>query len=250
MYRIALILAVVAAIGSLVVSFLFTGPKVTQLKTDLESTTASLTAEQQARTEADKKAKDATAAAEKAVKELAETKKSLEEITVDATTQRARADKYFADFTKAETAKNDAQEKLARWDALNVQPEQITGLQKDLKETKELKDVLELEKKEFLRNIAFLKSKLSRYEGDDTVVEMPGLKGRVLAVDAKWEFVLLDVGSDNGAKEGGIVMVRRGDKLVGKARIVDVQPRKSVANIMADWKQGDVSVQENDLVLY
>jgi cell shape-determining protein MreC len=62
--------------------------------------------------------------------------------------------------------------------------------------------------------------------------------------------VVLDVGEAAGAKEGGIVMVRRGDKLIGKAKIITVEANRSVANLMSDWKQGDVAVAAGDSVLY
>jgi hypothetical protein len=45
-------------------------------------------------------------------------------------------------------------------------------------------------------------------------------------------------------------MVRRGDKLVGKVKIVSVEANRSVANVLPAWKQGDVAVAAGDLVLY
>jgi hypothetical protein len=45
-------------------------------------------------------------------------------------------------------------------------------------------------------------------------------------------------------------MVRRGDKLIGKAKIITVEANRSVANLMSDWKQGDVAVAAGDSVLY
>jgi hypothetical protein len=45
-------------------------------------------------------------------------------------------------------------------------------------------------------------------------------------------------------------MVRRGDKLVGKVKIVTVEANRSVANVLPTWKQGDVAVAAGDQVLY
>jgi len=124
------------------------------------------------------------------------------------------------------------------------------AMKAELKASKELAGVLADEKSILQRNVASLKNKLSKYEDENRVVAMPGLKGSVVAVDPKWEFVVLNVGSQQGALEGGLLMVRRGDKLVGKVKIVSVEANRSVANVLPAWKQGDVAVATGDLVLY
>ena len=250
MYRVALIFAVLAAAGSLALSFTVTKPKITELTDANNTLTENLTASEAAKGEAEKKAKAATAAAEKSASELVTTKKELEETTAEADQQRKRADKYFADLNKATTEKNSAQEQLARWSALRIQPDQVIALQQDLKVTKETAAALADQEKILTRNIANLKSKLSKYEDENVLVEMPGLKGKIVEVDPKWDFVILDVGSTQGAKEGGLMLVRRGDKLVGKVRIVSVENSRSVANVISDWKQGNVAVAAGDAVLY
>ena len=63
-------------------------------------------------------------------------------------------------------------------------------------------------------------------------------------------FVLLDFGENQGALERGELIVRRGDKLVGKVSIVKVQSNRCIANILPQWKQGDVAIAEGDQVLY
>jgi len=250
MYRVALIFAVLAAAGSLALSFTVTKPKITELTDANNLLTENLNASEAAKGEAEKKAKAATAAAEKSASELVTTKKELEETTAEADQQRKRADKYFADLNKATIDKNSAQEQLARWSALRIQPDQVIALQQDLKVTKETAAALADQEKILNRNIANLKSKLSRYEDENVLVEMPGLKGKVVEVDPKWDFVILDVGSTQGAKAGGLMLVRRGDKLVGKVRIVSVENSRSVANVISDWKQGNVAVAAGDAVLY
>jgi chromosome segregation ATPase len=250
MYRVALILAILAAIGSLALSFTVTKPKIEGLTQDNERLNTDLAAATTARDEAVKTAKAATATAEKKAAELANTQKDLETKTEEAKVQTERANKYFAEYNKTLAEKNSAQEQLARWTALNVQPNQIVALQNDLKSTKEANSALLDQEKILNRNIVNLKNKLSRYEDEEPVIAMPGLKGRVVDVDNKWEFVILDVGSNQGALEGGQLMVRRGDKLVGKVKLVTVEANRSVANVMPGWKQGDVTVAAGDNVLY
>ena len=250
MLRLALILALLVSIGGLVVSEFVTKPKVVELNDNLNSTKASLTQATEAKGKAEAEAKAQKAMADKASKELTETKAALETASTEAGQQRSRAERLQTDLTKTSKERNEAQQTLAAWNALGVQPEQITQLRIDLKAANEAKDALTEEKRIFLRNIENLQAALDRYQGRDKPVEMPGLKGKIAAIDPQWKFVVLDVGQNQGAKERGIVMVRRGDKLVGKARIVSVEANRSIANLLPKWQQPGTEVQVNDVILY
>ena len=251
MLRLALVLALVAGIIALVVNFAVTKPAIEAQTEDLTKTKADLASTTVAKDTAVAEAKVSKANADKSAKELSETKVSLETASTEASTQKTRADKLATDLSKASKDRNEAQQELARWQVLNVQPEQVAKLQNDFKDATEAKAVLGEEKKIFIRKVANLQVRLDRYENsEDRPVEMPGLKGSVLAVDPKWDFVLLDIGEKQGAKERGIVLVRRGDKLVGKARIVTVENDRCIANLLPDWKQGDIAVAAGDNVLY
>ena len=251
MLRLALILALLVAIGGLAVSHFVAKPKVDELVTNLETTTQSLNETTTAKNAAEADAKAQKTVAERVSRELTDTKSLLEAAATDAQQQRGRADRLQTDLTKVTKDRNEAQESLAAWKVLGVQPEQISQLRADLKKTADERDTFATQEKIFLRNIEQLQNRLARYEGDrEKPVEMPGLKGSVVAVDPQWQFVVLDVGEQQGAKERGVVMVRRGDKLVGKARIITVEPSRSVANLLPGWKQGDVGIQVGDSVLY
>jgi negative regulator of sigma E activity len=60
--------------------------------------------------------------------------------------------------------------------------------------------------------------------------------------------VVLNIGSDQGAKQLGVMMVDRDGKLLGKVRISSVTKTECIANIMPDWKRGNI--MEGDEVLY
>ena len=75
-----------------------------------------------------------------------------------------------------------------------------------------------------------------------------GLNGRVVVVDPKYDFVVLNIGEKQGVVENGVLMVSRDSKLVAKVRITSVSPDRSIGNIMPGWKLGDV--MEGDLVVY
>lgn len=251
MLRLALILALLVAIGGLAVSHFVAKPKVDELNSTLISTTQSLQQTTEAKNTAEADAKAQKTVAEKVSRELTDTKASLEAAATDAQQQRGRADRLQTDLTKVTRERNEAQQAIAAWNVLGVQPEQVAQLKVDLKKATDERDTFAGQERIFLRNIEQLQNRLARYEGDrEKPVEMPGLKGSVVAVDPLWNFVVLDVGETQGAKERGVVMVRRGDKLVGKARIITVEPTRSIANLLPGWKQGDVGIQVGDSVLY
>ncbi len=251
MLRIALILALLTAGGALVVSQFVVKEKVVALNDNLNTTTENLNKTTEERNKAQADAKVSKAAAEAATKELADTKTARDEAVTELDKQKTRADGLQTEVTKVTKARNEAQQEVARWQVLGMQPEQIKTLQADLKKAGDERDEVALLNKGLNKQLANVTTQLAKYEQDkEKPVEMPGLKGTVLAADGQWNFVVLDVGENSGAKTGGIVLVRRGEKLIGKARIVTVEPGRSIANLLPEWKQGDVAVAPGDSVLY
>ena len=251
MLRVALILAVLAAIGSLVVSFLVTEPTVKDLRTNLASTTQSLEETRGTLSKTEGELKKSKGELEAKSKELDSTKVQLEEATVAAANNKKRADQLDANLAKTTKERNEAQAEVAQWQALGIKPDQVIQLRADLKKTTEAKVALEDEKTIFLKRIGRLENRLAKYEAPDEKVKMPdGLKGNILAVGPLQDFVLLDIGENQGVKERGEFLVRRGTKLIGKVSVVSVDSNRSIANVIPAWRQGDVRIAENDQVLY
>jgi hypothetical protein len=67
-------------------------------------------------------------------------------------------------------------------------------------------------------------------------------------VDPKYNFVVLDIGSNKGVEPRGVLVVSRNSKLVAKVRVASVQPDRSIANIIPGWKLDEV--MEGDQVFY
>lgn len=250
MLRLALILALLVAIGGLVVSHFVTKPKVDALNEEKNNLVVQLGQTTDEKNRAETEARTQKQIAEKASRELTDTRAQLETASAEATQQRGRAERLQTDLTRVTRERNDAQQVLAQWNALGVQPNQVAQLRTDLEKASEERVTLTEEKRILNRSIDGLKARLARYEDREMPVEMPGLRGQVAAVDPQWKFLVLDVGETQGAKERGIVMVRRGDQLVGKARIITVEPNRSIANVLPKWQQAGVEVQVGDDVLY
>jgi hypothetical protein len=156
-----------------------------------------------------------------------------------------------ANLTKAIAARDQAQGELTEWHQLPLTPQKVIQLTNDLnKITMEFAgasletSMLNKENERIRREL----ETLTKGATNDVVELPPGLKGKVLAVDPKYDFVILDIGEDKGVLRRGIMMVARDGRLIGKVQIASVANNQSVANIMPAWRRGDV--MEGDEVLY
>jgi hypothetical protein len=175
--------------------------------------------------------------------ELVGTKGTLEQVRGDLA-------KVTADKQKALDAEKAARQELAQWNALGIRPEQVRALQDDFAKAKQANAALEDENKSINLVLKKTKAELDKLlDPENFVVQLPvGLKGTVLVVDPKWEFVVLDIGEKQGVLKDGILMVHRDTKLVGKVKISNVLADRSIANIMPGWKLDEV--REGDKVLF
>ncbi len=91
------------------------------------------------------------------------------------------------------------------------------------------------------QKIVKLQTSLDRYISPDKPVYLPAsLTGKVLVIDPKWNFVVLNIGLDQGVKEYGELLVNRNGKLVAKVIITSAQKNRCVANVMPGWQLGEV----------
>ncbi|MCX6923024.1 MAG: hypothetical protein NT154_07425, partial [Verrucomicrobia bacterium] len=104
------------------------------------------------------------------------------------------------------------------------------------------------ENKILAQKIKKLENELAIYVTPEKFVLLPAsLKGKVLVTDPKWNFVVINVGEDQGVLERGELLVNRNGKLVAKVIVRSVQKDRSIANIMPGWELGEV--MEGDQVI-
>ena len=153
------------------------------------------------------------------------------------------------DLEKVREEKNAAQQELARWEAVGIRPDQVKQLVAALDKSRTAIAILEEEKKILARHskIPIGYSGPSIVNEDDVMLPL-GLKGMVKVVDPKWDFVVLDIGANQGVMQNGVMMVHRDSKLIGKVKIVNVMGDRCVANILPGWKLREI--QEGDQVLF
>ncbi len=246
--RICLIVVIVAGLAALGISHFKLAEKITTITKDRDDNAKerdkNATDRDQAR-EAEKTAKTELTTTQT---ELAATKTQLAEATSKATEAENRATKFAGDLTKATKERDDARQKLSGWEDLGKPLATVKTTLAQFARVKEERDAFEEEKKILTRTIQKLEFRLAQLLDEAPKVEMPGVKGKIISVDPKYEFVVLDIGVNQGAKEYGELLINRKGRLVGKVRILSVEPDRSIANIIPSWKQDEPF--EGDEVLY
>jgi hypothetical protein len=162
--------------------------------------------------------------------------------------QTKRADKLTDDLTKTRQERDDAQQQLAAYKATGVTPKQILSFNDDIKKLQESLAVANIENTVLARRVNKLNTELLVYRDPTFFVPLPAsLRGKVLVADPKWNFVVLNVGEDQGVLERGELLVNRNGKLVAKVVVRSVQKDRCIANVLPGWELGEV--MEGDLVI-
>lgn len=247
--RISLIIAVIAGLAAGALSHFKVAPKINDLVTQNGQLQQERDTAQAGERAAKKDAREAKNRLDEATKEIASLTNELSVVSAKAVQQEQRANKASQALENTTRERNEAQQELAQWRATGLSPDQIQKTVETLKNITKERDVYLSENNLLLRNNSKLQSKLALLVDPTYEVPLPpGLKGKVIAVDPKWDFVVLDIGSQQRVLEGGEMLINRDGKLIAKVRITSVEPNRSIANIMPDWKLGEV--KEGDLALH
>ena len=113
---------------------------------------------------------------------------------------------------------------------------QIAGLQDQVAQLEEDKSVLEtqLEKcdKELHKEITM----------------KPGTTGTIVYANKDWNFVVIDIGSNDGVQSTAEMIIHRGEEMIGKIRISAVRDDVAIAEVLTDYQKA--TVKEGDHVLF
>ena len=247
--RISLIFAILAGIGTIVVTHLKTREHIQGIITVRDD---NIKGRAQEATRAKKAETDLTATKQvlsQTKDTLAKTEEDLNGTRQQLTAAQENLKKVSGELAKAKEDRQNAQAELAKWESLGLKPEQIKDMVAKLRTDQDAIVALDAEKKILSQHVRQLENRIALLLGNDYVVPLPaGTKGNVVAVDPKWNFVVLDLGADKQMLEGGVLMVHRNSQLVGKVRISEVMQSRCVATVMPGWKFGDI--EEGDQVLY
>ena len=78
--------------------------------------------------------------------------------------------------------------------------------------------------------------------GKVTVTTGLKLKGKVLVVNERHGFVVVDLGARDGVEKGMVLIVHRERKFVGKCQVEKVYNRMAAADLVLDWMKDEAQV--------
>jgi hypothetical protein len=238
--RISLIIAIIAGLGAGVVSYLAKEQVALlsdQRNKEHDAKVSEIGAHGKTKTELKKTTQELATT----VQELTDTKGERDKAVARAEAQSKRADELSDKLAKAVQERDDAQNMLASYKATDLSPEQIIKLNKTLKDANAQILVINGEKGILARELAKKTAELERIVGNDPTVKLRSdLKGKIVVVDPKWDFVVLNIGDEQGVIQDGELLVSRGGKLVAKVVIRSVQKDRCIANVIPGWKLGEM----------
>ncbi len=254
MAKILLIVAVIASLGTAVLGY-FNKQKLA------EAQEAVVAAEGTARTSrqnlesankelADLKTSADTTAAEsaKAVADLAAAQAELQKATAELTDAKGQVSQKSSEVESLTAQLTEAQRERDEARA-GAPPAPVAdgGGEAEVAELRAVVASLTSKNEQLESQVA---SEQEREKARTARVMQQGLEGRVLAVNPAWNFVILSIGDRNGVVNNAELLLKRGGQYLGKVRVTSVDPRTSVADIVANSLPSGVSVQPGDSVIY
>jgi len=222
--RISLIVAIVAGVAVLTLH-------ITQLKQKFTSLQAGFAKQTAAREKAEADLVIATQAVAKISNALKQSVDALAAKNAEAIAQAEQIANLNTEAEKLRKERDDAQSELEAYRVSMPSPEQVAHAAKRIKSLEDSLAASEEENTILGQQI----KKLSSVSGNPPI-ELPAyLNPKVLAVDPKWRFVVLDAGEDQGMVPSAELLVNRGGKLVTKVRVKSVEKNRCVADLMAGW---------------
>jgi len=245
--RIFLILAILAGLGAGGIAYYEFSTQIPQLQTQRDTEKDAKVKEIDAHNKTKATLKKTQADLAQTQSDLADTKTELTKTQERADSLEKRANDLTTKLAKTAAELEDTKNQLVEYQASGLKPAEVAALTKDLANARKEIAAITDERNIIKHQYDLTKAKLDSLLNPENVVKLPAsLKGKILVVDPKWDFVVLDVGDQQGVLEDGEMLVSRDGKLVAKVVIRTVQKDRCIANIVPGWKLGELI--EGDVV--
>lgn len=247
--RIFLILAILAGLGTILLTQLQLRPQIQTIIEERETNHRNWKTQEARANKLQGELKDTKTQLAKTTKDLEDTQSELTGTKSRLASETGRANGLQKRLDTETKRANDAEANLAAWSALGIPVEGVKGLIASEKKLRMDLAALEEEKKVLVKKLKDADGLLAEIfpDGGPPPPVAKTVRGKVLAVDPKFDFVVLDIGDNEGLKPRALLLVSRNSKLVAKVQVTSVQGGRSIANIVPGWKIGEVF--EGDLVL-
>jgi len=114
-------------------------------------------------------------------------------------------------------------------------------------ELTQVQNTLKEREKTLEESVAKEKKRVQHYEQP---IYQAGLTGRVVAVNAGWNFVVIDLGDKQGVTVNAPLFVMRGGQAIARLKVTSVEPRSSIADVVGGSMPKGMSIQAGDRVVF
>lgn len=189
---------------------------------------------------------------------LAAEKANLEQNLADEKRLRAQAEQ---NAKQAAAKERSARQEAERVKAMNQEfwelnqkfgltPAKIRAEHTELPKVKSELATIKEENDVLMSQFKKLEGRYRSLRNPNAKPEQPaGIRGKVVAVDPKWRFVILNIGSNHGVETGGELTVTREGRYIARLRVSTVETAHSIANVMDEYEADEEGVQEGDEVI-
>ncbi|HEX3626480.1 MAG TPA: hypothetical protein VH280_13780 [Verrucomicrobiae bacterium] len=239
--RIILIVAIVGGLAAVGVNIGVVRPKIIALQADRDSQRSQKEQFHTQLTDTQKTLKITQATLDQTKADLATAKTENSDLNKKLVAANTQIADVTAKLTKTTQQLNDTQDQLAAYKGTGLTPPEIVALDKELKASQTALAVANDEKALLAQEVKKLQNQLALIVTPGYEVPLPpSLKGTVMAVDPKWNFVVLNIGANQGVLQSGEMLVSRDGRLVAKVIISSVQKDRCIANMVPGWQLGDI----------
>lgn len=195
-------------------------------------------------TAANTKIEEANKALDDKKKEADDAKKLVDEAKTLAADKESKIAQLEKDLTEAKTGRPSGPIEDPRIGQLEGD---LKKAQADLADNKVVIDTLTKKQADADARAAAADSKLRSMQ---VGAVRAGLQGRILAVNAGWNFVVLSVGDKQGVVVNAPLLVVRGNEPIARLRVTSVEPSTSIADVLPGSVRRGISVQPGDTVIF
>lgn len=245
--RIGLIVALLASLAAIAITHFALRPKIQRLTAERDRIANDRDVQARRVDELARQFAEASRNLVRAEEELQAASDQLAVARAEGDLLRDKNNQFVRSLAETASELNTARHELAQFTLPGVTPEQLASLVRTNRLLTAMVASLEAEKQKLARDYKKLKSIWDGPLALDEVPELPPVSGKILVVDPKWQFVVLDLGANHGLRPRGVLFISRDGKRIGKARLVQVEENRSIANILPDSDLADV--REGDYVV-
>ncbi len=224
------------------------------VKSENEDLTHQVDQVKTAKAKADQDLAKTAAQLEQIVQQLAEERTAKEALAKSVDDRQHEIDRLTKDLEQART------EKIALGDQLAALKNQQEGLQSQLVKAQEAKAALaakveaqaapdstvELDKVVVASPAAFGASAPFASSSSSSSQTVSALQGQVLVVNREYDFIVFNLGKNQGLQVGQEFQVLRGQEVLGRVRVEKVYDELSAAALLPDAKED--AIHEGDVV--